>query len=183
MGPEFCIQWQWEGLTEEGMEEKAQWLREERRLGSGCVVFFDLAGMLVSQSKFEYQLISPAFIHAIIGLERALRVHYKAPDEAFGSGCSGADQALAELLQRAVTEELVTDALFQAPCAIPYDFLGLTEVPAASHSEALVRLIPELRNRYVHGRYFLFPELFYLALEMREIADALKTKPVSTLLD
>ena len=183
MTPEFCIQWRDEDLTEEGMEERAQWLGEQRQLASGCQDFFALAGMLVSYSRYEFRLISAAFIHATIGLERALRVHYKAPDEVFGSLCNGADQALSELLQRAVTEELVTDKLFEAPWPVPDKFLGATDGPSATHSEAITRLIPELRNRYAHGRYVLSPGLFHLTLEMRQIADALKTKPRRTLLD
>ncbi len=45
MTPEFCIQWRDEDLTEEGMEERAQWLGEPRQLASGCENFFALAGM------------------------------------------------------------------------------------------------------------------------------------------
>jgi hypothetical protein len=34
-------------------------------------------------------------------------------------------------------------------------------------------LLPKLRNDYFHGSFFLTPELLHLALEVREISDAL----------
>ena len=130
------------------------------------------------------------FFQAIIGLERALRLHFAAEKT----------PSFAKLLGRAVEEETVTDAVFSEvlplsewllkkiaekvlPGAKLPDFAPLSErllrkiqraVP--THSLALSVLVTTLRNEYMHGGYIMASECLHLTIQTREIADALITK-------
>ena len=42
-----------------------------------------------------------------------------------------------------------------------------------SHSEKLAALLPILRNEYVHGIYQFHSDYLHLAIQVREMADAL----------
>jgi hypothetical protein len=144
----------------------------------------------MSLARDDYELASLAFFQAIVGLERALRIHFAAKHS----------YKFAELFGRAVAEEIVTDALFSdlrplsdeslkriAAKVLP-DRKFSIEVPlpdrlirkvkdvVPTHSDALAILVPKLRNEFVHGTYLLSPEYLHLTIQMREIADALKTK-------
>lgn len=184
------IRWSYFGVTDAFLESKAAWLQEERDLHQQIAHFFRLAGKLVSLSRDDYELASLAFFQAIIGLERALRGHFAADET----------DKFAELLGRAVAEEIVTDAAFSdvrplsdellkqiAEKVLP-DATFSIEVPlpdrllrkvkdeVPTHSLALAILVPKLRNQFMHGTYLLSPEYLHLTFQMREIADALKTK-------
>ena len=186
------IRWPMFNITADFLEAKASWLQQERGLHHQSLQFFRLAGLLVSLSRDHYELASLAFFQAIIGLERALRCHFASHDQAFGL-----------LFQRAVAEEIVTDAAFSEVRPLPDELIkqlaeaALSDavIPAIkplpdklirklasvvpSHSRALSILVPKLRNSFVHGTYLLSPEYLHLTFQLREIADALKTNASS----
>jgi hypothetical protein len=160
------IRWSYFGVTDAFLESKAAWLKEERDLHQQSAHFFRLAGKLVSLSRDDYELASLAFFQAIIGLERALRLHFAAKET----------DRFAELLGRAVAEEIVTDAVFSDVRPIPRELRRHFKGTAPTHSQALAILVPKLRNQFMHGAYLLSPEYLHLTFQMREIADAMKTK-------
>ncbi len=184
------IRWSYFGVTAAFLESKASWLKEERELHDRSVHFFRLAGKLVSLSCDDYELSSLAFFQAIIGLERAMRLHFASDAAPF-----------ALLFREAVAKEIVTDAAFSEVRPLPDELLKqLAEavLPDAvipefrplpdklirklarvvpTHSRALSILVPKLRNQFMHGTYLLSPDHLYLTIQMREIADALRTKP------
>ncbi len=160
------IRWSYFGVTDAFLESKAAWLEEERDLHRQSAHFFRLAGKLVSLSRDDYELASLAFFQAIIGLERAFRLHFAAEET----------DKFAELFGKAVTEEIVTDAVFSEVRPIPKELRRHFKGTAPTHSRALAILVPKLRNQFVHGTYLLSPEYLHMTIQMREIADALKTK-------
>jgi hypothetical protein len=165
------IRWSWFGVTAEFLEQKASWLSEQRELNQRSLDFFRLAGKLVGLSRDDYELASLAFFQAIIGLEKALRLHFASEEGKF-----------AFLLQEAVTKGLVTDAVFSE--VRPFEDESLKRLQqqggaTGTHCEDLAVLIPKLRNQFVHGTYLLSHEYLYLTIQMREIADALKTSSVT----
>lgn len=180
---DMSITWEWLGLAPSVFDEKAEWLAEARRLGSGCDHFFFLAGKLLQLAKKDHLLISPAFFHTVIGLERALKVHYKRKDEAYGWPCEGSSDPFAELFQRAVDEGLISDVVISDIRPLPEWTLKLLDEEPESHVGKLAKVVPKLRNLYFHGTPLMTGEFFFVALQLREIADALKTSPVRTLLD
>ena len=163
------IRWSWFGVTADFLEQKASWLVEERELNSQSLRFFRLAGKLVSLSRDDYELASLAFFQAIIGLEKALRLHFAPEDGPF-----------ALLLREAIMKNTVTDAVFSEVRPLKDEFflklLKERAVVATTHCEALSVLIPELRNQFMHGTYLLNLEYLYLTFQLREIADVLTTK-------
>lgn len=188
---ELPIQWKWQNQTFESLEKHAQWLREQRRLGSGCEHFFNMAGKLLRLSAEDYALIVPAFFQTVIGLERALRFHYKPEHESYGFG-SGSTDVFAHLLQRAVDEGIIHDELFPESTLPAEDNNGLKQQIKAgerspktsstintkpSYSQQLALSIPALRNDYFHGNpHFLTPGILDVMIDLRIIADTLKTK-------
>lgn len=151
-------------VKESFFETKASWLREPRQLHSTSVRFFDLAGKLVLLSRDDYELSSLAFFQAVIGLEKALRLHFQSPTAPF-----------AFLLNRATSKGIVTDAAFSEIRPLS-DFISKqVESRAGAHCRILSKLVPKLRNQFMHGTYLLSPDYLHLAIQMREIADVLKT--------
>ena len=153
------------GVSVEFLEEKAAWLREPRQLHHTSVNFFDLAARLLLWSRFDYLLASLAFFQAVVGLERAFRIHYDTDQEHFS-----------EMFGRAVSEGHVSDVLFQSVRPLPKELLGQIDRHTSTHAEALALLVPKLRNQFVHGTYIVSPEYLWLAFQMREIADVLDTR-------
>ena len=181
----LATQWTWEGLTSEAIEETATWIGEPRRLGSGCENFFHMAGKMLLLARFDYFLITPVLFYSVIGLERALRVHYKSPDQPYTSTCAGSSKPFRLLFQRVVDDELITDELFDEIPPISELFRLFEkdiEVPS-SHSASLALLIPELRNQYFHGYDLLLPHSFGLTIQLRKCADILKTRGTKSLLE
>ncbi|MGZ8938933.1 MAG: hypothetical protein ACXW32_06960 [Limisphaerales bacterium] len=135
--------------------------------------FFQMAGSLVSLSRFDYLLCSPAFFQGVFGLEAALKLHYDADGTCLG-----------ELLSRAVREGVFRDALLKNKVVFSKDLKTMIrgkEKPAQiiegrSHAELLSLLIPKLRNQFVHETYLLCPEFLSLTIHLREMADAITTK-------
>jgi hypothetical protein len=157
--------WHSFGVTMDFLESKAEWLRAPRMLHGSSVRFFELASSLISCSRFDYPLSSLAFFQAVIGLERALKLHYRTEED-----------YLSALLKRALKESLVQDSLFSSFPPLSERFLSQVSVRASAHSETLLALVPELRNQFFHGTYLLAPEYLYLTIQMREISDVLVTK-------
>jgi len=152
------------GLTMEWFIEKAAWIGRDSHTPGSIDFFFDAAGRLLKYCGFDYMLLSPMCFHAIVGLEARLRYYFKA----------GSESSFKELLSRAVDEKLVTDEAFSSPKPLPKDFLKKIGKPQPiTHAGKLAVLLPKLRNDYFHGTFLLAPELLHLALEVREISDAL----------
>ncbi|MHA3774889.1 hypothetical protein ACXR0O_25495 [Verrucomicrobiota bacterium sgz303538] len=158
-------QWKALGISGEFLEAKAAWLREQRNLHDRSFHFFDLAGKLVSLSRFDYLLSSLAFFQAVVGVERALRLHFDSEERHY-----------AELFANAVRDGVIHDSLFQYTQPLSKRLLKKIEARPSTHSEILSFLVPKLRNEFVHGTYLLSPEYIPLTFQMREIADALTTK-------
>jgi hypothetical protein len=161
--------WTAYGLTMEWFIEKAAWIGRDSGSPGSIDYFFDAAGRLLKHCGFDYILLSPMCFHAIIGLEARLRFSYEATSK----------DSFQQLLNRAVDERLVTDDAFSSPKPLPKSFLKkIGEPQPATHAEKLAVLLPKLRNDYFHGSFLLAPELLPLALDVREISDALtKTAP------
>lgn len=156
--------WKQEGLTMEWFIEKAAWLGRDSHTYAGADFFFDAAGRLLKYCAVDYELLGPMCFHAIIGLEARLRFFFKA----------GPKDPFKELFRRAVEEKLVTDEVFSNPQPLPKNFLKMIGKPHPStHVERLALLLPTIRNGYFHGSYLLAPELLHLAIEVRELSDAL----------
>ena len=184
-GKQLATQWAWQNLTLETMQETATWLAGRRQLGSGCERFFHMAGKLLLLARFDYSLITPVFFHAVIGLERGLRIHYKSPDQTYTSGSDGNLDGFRNLFQKAVDEAVITDELFGEVASLTEffpEYMQDVEMPS-NRCAALALLIPELRNRYFHGKEVLAPEFYWLTIQLRQCADALQTRGTKSLLE
>lgn len=125
-------------------------------------MFFDTAARLLRLCGNDYLLLGPMFFHVIIGLEAKLRLYFKSkPDEGFRL-----------LLDRAVREGVITDTNFSEVRPLPKVFNDKLDKKPFTHTQKLAALLPTLRNDYFHGSYLLHPELVHLAIQAREMADA-----------
>jgi hypothetical protein len=127
-----------------------------------------VAASLVRFSLYDYTLASVAFFQAILGLEKSLKLHY------------GVEEAyLKDLLEKAASDGLIHDGLFQAAPEFTKEFARLVKKTIGktptSRAETLVLLLPKLRNQYFHGTYLLAPDYLHLTFSVREIVDALTT--------
>lgn len=165
MYPVIDERWAGFGITPEFLETKAEWLREPRLLHGGCVRFFELASTLILHSRYDYPLGSLAFFQAVIGVERALKLHYRSEKK-----------HLASLFSCALKDALIHDILFADSPSPSARFLRQVPGRYATYSERLAVLVPELRNQFFHGTYLLAPEYVHLAIQLRKIADVLDTK-------
>jgi hypothetical protein len=164
--------WSWFDVSESFFEAKASWLKEARTLHGSSVRFFQLAGKLVWLSRDDYELSSLAFFQAVIGLERAFRLHFRPQPKPLTSFNS--------MFARAVSEGIVTDAAFSEIRPLSDHIRRQLEEPADTHCRVLSILVPKLRNQFMHGTYLLAPDYLHFAIQMREIADLLRTKSAST---
>ncbi len=83
---------------------------------------------------------------------------------------------LSDELLKQIAEKVLPDATFSIEVPLPDRLLRKVKNEVPTHSLALSILVPKLRNQFLHGTYLLSPEYLHLTLQMREIADALKTK-------
>jgi hypothetical protein len=157
--------WKMFHVSQAYLVEKSQWLAEQRSLRDSSLIFFMDASKLLNLSRFDYSLCNLALFLAILGVERALKLHYKNETGSFKL-----------LLQRAVTERVISDSIFHRIDPLPKNLLHYSPAKSESYSDRLVSLIPNLRNTFFHGTYLLFPQFLILTLQMREIADALDTR-------
>ena len=167
--PEEDARWAGFGIAGAVLEERAAWLSEPRDLHGNSLRFFEVAGKLVQFARGDYSLASAAFFHALLGLERALRLHY-----------GNEKNSLSELLTRAVDDGVIVDSLFGTVPPYTPEFAKLVRGIVGNEVHArpaiLAKLLPELRNQYFHGIFLLAPDYLHLAIQVRQIADALKTK-------
>ncbi len=157
------------GFSPEWLADKSAWLSEQRSLhGDGCK-FFVIAGSLFKFAQYDYAMGSVAFFNAILGLEKALKLHYRA-NEGY----------LRQLLVRAVEEGIFHDNLFGELPRLDSILPDLNSrhglKKSVSHCTRLAILIPEQRNLYFHGTYLLNPDYFHLTVQLRTLADALDTR-------
>lgn len=159
--------WKFLQLSPASLAEHLAWLSTKRNLHDLSFIFFRDAGNLLSLSSSECRLTHLAFFMAVLGVERALRRHFR--DDA---------TSFKELLQRAVDEGWIRDPVFRRIEPLPGSLLKLVDKDRrrGSHSQKLVSLIPALRNHFFHGAYYDMPEFFWLTLQLREIADVLYTR-------
>ena len=170
LGMPLDQRWRAYGLTMEWFIEKAAWIGRDSHTSGSIDYFFDAAGRLLRYCGFDYMLLGPMCFQAIIGLEARLRFHFNA----------GSESSFKELFSRAVDEKLLTDEVFSDPKPLTKDFLKKIGKPQpTTHVGKVAVLLPKLRNDYFHGSFLLAPELLHLALEVREISDALtKARPL-----
>lgn len=157
------------GLTPEFLEERSNWLRDKRALHSSSLRFFETAASLVSFARYDYLLVSAAFFHGVLGLERALKLHFK--DE---------EEGLRALLSKAISAQVIPASTFDGLPKYTREFSQqirriVGEKPLG-RLESLGKFLPELRNQYFHGTYLLAPDYLHLTFQMRRMADALTTK-------
>lgn len=159
--------WAASGISGETIAAGAEWLGERRNLHGQAHGFFDKARTIMKYARYEYMLATVAFFHAVIGLERALKQHYQ-QQESFRT-----------LLQRASDESLFANAGITDDRPLSKDFLGMARKLIGKQKrtrlDTLVLLLPELRNLYFHGTPLMGPEYYFLALQVRQMADALDT--------
>lgn len=161
----FHPNWKVAGLTEDSYDEKVRWLEDRRELGDGCDCFFELSARLYQHCRGDYSISSAAFFHAVIGLERAFRNHYQGTKDSF-----------ADLFHEAIDEGLIHDAIISDLRPLPKELAKQIKDCPDEHCARLARLVPKWRNDYFHGSHRLHPEFFFIALQLREIADALTTR-------
>lgn len=150
-------------VTIEWLNEKAEWLCRDTGSPGGIDSFFETAARLMRLCGYDYLLLGSMFFHVVIGLEAMLRVHFKSkPEDGFRS-----------LLERAVREGVITDATFSEIRPLPKAFKDHFDEKLPTHAQRLAELLPALRNEYFHGSCWLHPEFVHLALQVREMADAL----------
>jgi hypothetical protein len=181
--PSFAVQWTHYGLTPSHFAKHAKWLAEPRQLGSNSTQFFQLAGKLLLLAQNDYELISPAFFHTVIGLERALKVHYKDKGDIYGCLCEGSADSFSELFQRGVDDGVIHDGLFPEIKPPPDWALELVKDLPETRTGILAVVVPKLRNLYFHGAPLLDGEFYFIGLQLRRIADALKTRGTVSLLE
>ncbi len=174
--------WKVYGITVEWIEEKAEWMRRDSGSPYGIEGFFDCAGRLMRLCAYDYYLLGPMLFHAVIGLEAMLRIHYQATDK----------DKFTQLLDQGAKEGLFHDGIFSEIRTLHESFTPRTdeertrafdrmfeceepeEVPILkSDGATLASLLPRLRNQYMHGIYQFHPDYLHLAIQVREMADAL----------
>lgn len=175
--PPLAQQWVILGIKSKDFTRRRRWLAEPRNLNSSCVTHFRLAAELFKQSRHDYDFAGTALLEAIIGLERAMRLHYKSPEESYGTGSNGSGDAFKNLFERTVKSGLLPDNIFRSPTQFKNDLLDRSKPSPTSHAEALSQIVPTIRNNYVHGKPIVLREFFALAIDLRVIADQLTTRP------
>ncbi|MCF3650067.1 hypothetical protein [Synoicihabitans lomoniglobus] len=155
------------GLSTAWLMEQAAWLREQRSLHGDSCRFFMTAGSLFEFARFDYALGTVAFFHAVIGLERALKIHFRK------------DGHLKALFKRAIDEKVFTDELFKGQftwCDMMQDLCARHGMKRSTgYCERLAILLPEQRNLYFHGTNLMGPDYFRFTVHVRILADALNT--------
>jgi hypothetical protein len=162
-------QWPMGDIDGPWLEAKGAWLKEERNLHGNSCKFFVTAGSLFIFARYEYALGSVAFFQAILGFEKALKMHYQ-QNEGY----------LKELMKKAVADGIINDAILSQSPRLGDHFhqevRNLGGKKSMTHCEQLCLWLPEQRNQYFHGTYLLSPDHYYLTIQLRRLADALDTQ-------
>ena len=166
--------WRALGRTRKVLESDAEWLREQRQLDHESLRFFRLSGKLLLCAIDEYELISVAFFHAVIGLERSMRAHFSGVHHSPEDG-----RKFAELFAHFVATQIISDSVFSRLEPASNFLTRRFPIESTSHVDLLSRLIPQLRNQYMHGEFILTEDFFPLTIQMREIADALSANEIT----
>ena len=140
--------WRSLGIDPEFLTESAAWLGAVRGMHGNALRHFEVAASLLRFSRQDYKLGGAAFFHTVLGLEKALRMHY-----------NSTSRSLQELLCNALGDHLITDIVFENTPAFTQEFDRIIQrlIPSRPNDRAalLVELIPGLRNEYLHGEYLL----------------------------
>ncbi len=151
------------------LEAKGAWLQEARNLHGNSRKFFVIAGSLFIHARYEYAFGSVAFFQAILGFEKALKMHFQ-QNEGY----------LRELMKKAVADGTIHDALLGDIPRLDESFhqqvRDLGGKNSMTHCEKLCLWLPEQRNLYFHGTYLLSADHYHLTIQLRMLADALDTK-------
>lgn len=158
-----------ESKAEELPIDLADWIERKRKLHGKALRHFEVAASLLRFSREDAKLASAAFFHAVLGLECALRIHY-APTE----------RNLKEMLHDALAAHLIRDDLFVGAPTFTKEFERSIRKRIKpwpnSRSVLLAKLIPALRNDYMHGVYLIAPDFVHISRQVRMIADQLDTR-------
>ena len=155
--------WKVISMSQERLQSLASWLKERRDIAEHSVIFhFENAGDLVEYSWFHYPFASMAFFHAVLGVERCLRVIYGDEGTPFQ-----------QLFRKAVSDRVVVDNDLSNVPPTPQAGWKWKDEPLPSYSALHSRRIPSLRNGVAHGIPMMTEELLPITQACREIADAL----------
>lgn len=155
--------WAMLGESEQTLRDCAERLGERKCLPQPVHRFFEQAGRLMLHSWYSYSFASIAFFHAVLGVERSLRITYAAQ----------AKDSFKALFEKAVKQGIVHDGIFEARTPIRSEVMGRIPKGLPSYAAFLANLVPRLRNDYFHGEYIMSKDFLPLSLRLREAADAL----------
>lgn len=151
------------GVSKATICSTAERLAERKELPQRVHHFFEQAGRLMLHSWYSYPFASIAFFHAVLGVEKSLRLYYGA----------SAKISFKTLFEKAVDDGVIHDGIFEELTPIRPEFKKRLPKGTFSHSATLAQLVPNLRNEYFHGEYILADDFLPLSLRLREVADAL----------
>ncbi|MFO0906464.1 MAG: hypothetical protein U0939_25895 [Pirellulales bacterium] len=165
--------WNAIGVSEQELRTFAERLGDPNNLPPLVHRFFEQASSLMLHAWYRYSFASIAFFHAVIGVEKILRLAYDAEQK----------DSFAQLFDKAVEQRIIHDGVFQEIEPIGNGFLRkqLEEFlkerrkgkDAPSYPARLASLVPHLRNEYLHGKYLMALAFVPLSLQMRQVADAI----------
>ena len=155
--------WKDLGITLEWIDERASWTHRDTGAPGNIDGFFQSAARLMRLCAYDYLLLGPMFFHAVVGLEAMLRLHYQATKK----------QVFRSLFQQAVDDGIFHDGLFSDRRPVWNGFDKRIGPGRKGHIKKLAVLVPGLRNDYFHGGYLLHPDLLFMTIQIREMADAL----------
>lgn len=159
--------WRGYGITDEALEEAAEWLSQDHsRFPGSLVAYFRTAGHLLRFTHQQFTVLPLVFVQMVIGLEKVLRVVYKDTDHKL---------TLSALLQKAFDDGHFNDVgEMQWRPSPKRSHPNPFKVTMPDQSlKAMVTHIPKLRNELLHGEYMLTHELLELSLYLRRMVDAL----------
>lgn len=159
-------QWPGFGITEEDLQEKAEWLsRDDPRFQGPMVMFFRTAASLLRFTRQDFTLLPLVFVQTVIGLEKVLRLIYQ---------CGEKQLRLKEMLQQAFAEGHLAglEKIEWMPFPASMEEEGKI-IQSRADVKDLAALIPNVRNELLHGEFALTFEFLPLALHVRRMVDAL----------
>lgn len=162
--------WEKTQLSEESIQARIKFLGFRRELGPTAAAHFNNSAELFELSRQKLRFAGPAFLEAIIGVEGTLRRYYAAP------GTQISEEPFQNLFRRCSEIEELADEVFKRPTVFGKDFAPFLEKASQRHAAQLAEVVPGLRNQYVHGEPLLCHEFFFLAIDLRVVADFLTAR-------
>jgi hypothetical protein len=159
-------QWPGFGITDEVLEEKAEWLsRDHPRFQGRLVMFFRTAASLLRFTQQDFTVLPLVYVQMVIGLEKMLRLVYQGDKRQLH---------LKEMLQQAYAEGIFAD-LKEIECMSCHPWMNrdLEIIQSRADVGDVAELIPNIRNELLHGEFTLTFEFLALALHVRRMVDAL----------